>query len=195
MNDAAPMGVPAIRPGALLVARPELQDANFRRTVVYIVAHGQDGTWGVVLNRPTETPVHNVIPQWAPSTSKSQVVFLGGPVQPAGAMSLAVCLPGHSPAHQLSMAQISGPVGLLDLDTDPEPIAPFLRGIRIFAGHAGWGEGQLEDEIAEGSWDLLTGLPDDILAGPKVDLWFQVLRRQPFPLTWQAYHPGELIRN
>lgn len=184
-----------IRPGALLVARPELMDANFRRTVVYVVGHGEDGTWGVVLNRPSETPVHNVLPQWAPLTARSQVVFMGGPVQPTAAMSLARCAPGTSPADQEGMAQVAGPIGLLDLDVDPESVAPILRGVRVFAGHAGWGEGQLEAEIDEGTWDVLAGLPDDVLAGPQTDLWFQVLRRQPFPLTWRAYHPGELLRN
>jgi len=196
MGENRPVSTPElIRPGALLVARPELVDANFRRTVVYVVGHGEDGTWGVILNRPSETPVHNVLPQWAPLAARSQVVFMGGPVQPTAAMSLGLCLPGSSPADQEGMAQVAGQVGLLDLDGEPDSFAGVLGGIRIFAGHAGWGDGQLAAEIDDGMWDVLTGLPDDVLAGPSTDLWFQVLRRQPFPLTWRAYHPGELLRN
>lgn len=195
-GESVPMNTgELIGPGTLLVARPELVDANFRRTVVYVVGHGEDGTWGVILNRPSETPVHNVLPQWAPLTAKSQVIFMGGPVQPTAAMSLARCVRGVSPANREGMAQVAGQVGLLDLDSDPDDQKDALNGIRIFAGHAGWGEGQLESEIDEGMWDLVAGLPDDVLAGPRTDLWFQVLRRQPFPLTWQAYHPGELLRN
>jgi putative transcriptional regulator len=72
---------------------------------------------------------------------------------------------------------------------------PDLRGLRIFAGHAGWGADQLVEEIAEGAWYVLDGLPDDILVGPLVDLWFRVLRRQPMPLALEAYHPGDLSRN
>lgn len=184
-----------IRPGALLVARPSLIDPNFRRTVVYLVAHGEEGTWGVVLNRPSETPVHNVLPQWEPMTAKSKVIFMGGPVRPSAAMSLAVCRTGRSPVDHDWMAQVAGQVALLDMDADADQLAPMLRGMRIFAGHAGWGLGQLEAEIDEGSWFVLPGLPDDVLAGPQTDLWFQVLRRQPLPLAFQAYHPGELIRN
>ena len=51
------------------------------------------------------------------------------------------------------------------------------------------------DEIVEGSWFVVPGLPDDVIAGPRTDLWFTVLRRQSFPLAMMAYHPGDLSRN
>jgi putative transcriptional regulator len=187
--------VESIRPGWLLVAAPQLGDPNFRRTVVYLIAHGADGTIGVVLNRPSETAVHNVLPAWAGHASRPQAVFVGGPVQTNAAMCLGVLRTGVDPDGRASVARVTGPVVLVDLDAEPETVADDLRGLRIYAGHAGWGADQLADEIGEGAWYVLPGLPDDLLAGPTTDLWFRVLRRQPLPLALQAYHPGDLGRN
>ena len=184
-----------VRPGSLLVASPDLADPNFRRTVVYLIAHGDEGTVGVVLNRPSETAIHNVLPGWSGHASKPQAVFVGGPVQTSAAMCLGVCRPGVDPHRLASTARVTGPVVLVDLDADPDDLMGSLRGLRIFAGHAGWGAEQLADEVGEGAWYVLDGLPDDVLAGPRVDLWFRVLRRQPLPLALDAYHPGDLSRN
>jgi putative transcriptional regulator len=184
-----------LRPGALLVATPALVGPTFHRTVVYLVAHSSGGTLGVVLNRPSETPVHNVLPQWTPLTAKSQVVFIGGPVRADAAMCLGVLHAGRRVRDLPGLAPITGPVCLVDIDTDPEELAPAVRGIRLFGGHAGWAPGQLADEVGSGSWFVVPGLPDDVIAPPRVDLWFTALRRQAFPLAWFAWHPGDLSRN
>jgi putative transcriptional regulator len=184
-----------VRPGTLLVAAPALDDPNFRRTVIYLIAHGDEGSVGVVLNRPSDTAVFNVLPAWAGHATKPQAVFVGGPVQTSAAMCLGVCRTGVDPDSLSSAARVTGPVVLVDLDADPDAVMSGLRGMRIFAGHAGWGAEQLADEIAEGAWYVIDGIPDDVLAGPRVDLWFRVLRRQPMPLALAAYHPGDLSRN
>lgn len=185
----------ALRAGALLVATPELGDPNFRRTVVYLVAHGDDGSVGIVLNRPSETAVHNVLPEWAPYAIKPQAIYVGGPVQTNAAMCLGVCRTGVNPRELDGVIGVTGPVVLINLDADPSELAPSLRGLRVYAGRAGWSPEQLADEIAEGAWIVLPGLPDDILVGPRVDLWFRVLKRQGFPLAWTAYHPQDVTRN
>ena len=82
--------------GMLLVATSELQDPHFRRTVVYLVAHGEEGSAGLVLNRRTETAVHSVLPGWVSHTAKPQAVYSGGPVQPSGAMCLGVSRGGYA---------------------------------------------------------------------------------------------------
>jgi putative transcriptional regulator len=181
--------------GMLLVATPELVDPGFRRTVVYLVAHGDEGTVGVILNRPSETAVHNVLPGWQNYVSAPRALYVGGPVQTNGAMCLGVRKADVDPATPEGLARVSGPVVLVDLDSEPAEITPMLRGLRIYAGHAGWDDGQLEREIAEGSWHVLQALPDDLIAGPRVDLYFRVLRRQPMPFALNAYHPGDLTRN
>lgn len=187
--------IETLRAGTLLVATPELRDPHFRRTVVYLVAHGEDGTVGVILNRPSETAVQNVLPGWASHTSRPHAVFAGGPVQTSSAMCLGVCRVGTNPVEVDGVVGVTGPVVLVDLDADPELVTPALRGARIYAGRAGWDAQQLVDEILEGSWYVVPGLPDDVIAGPRTDLWFSVLRRQPFPLAMMAYHPGDLARN
>lgn len=179
----------------LLVATPALLDPNFRRTVVYLIAHGDDGTAGLVLNRRTETAVQNILPSWSGQSARPQAVFAGGPVQLSGAMCLGVAKVGVNPSEIEGAVRISGSVVLVDLDSDPALIGESLMGVRIFAGHAGWGDGQLADEIAEGAWQVVPGRWSDVLSGPRSDLWFQVLKRQGFPLAWQAYLPADLHRN
>ncbi len=183
------------RAGTLLVATPGLEGPTFQRTVIYLVSHTDSGTLGLVLNRPSETPVHNVLPQWTPLAARSQVVFIGGPMRPDSAMCMGVAVGGRLSPDVIGIAPIAGPVCLVDVDTDPADLASTLRGIRLFGGHAGWSPGQLEAEIEAGSWFVVPGLPDDVLVPPRVDLWFHVLRRQSFPLAWQAWHPVDLARN
>lgn len=187
--------VQQLRSGALLVATPDLTAPTFERTVIYLVSHSDAGSLGVVLNRPSETPVHNVLPQWQPLAAKSSVVFVGGPMRPDAAMCMGVMKAGRRGSDLSGVAPIAGPVCLVDVDADPDDLGPSLRGIRLFGGHAGWAPDQLVGEVERGSWYVVPGLPDDVLAGPKIDLWFQVLRRQPFPLAWQAWRPRDLAFN
>lgn len=186
---------PAIEPGTLLVAAPRLVDENFRRTVVYIIEHQDSGTLGVVLNRPSETAVHDVLPGWGPHVSKPQAVFVGGPVEQQTAICLAALRTGEAMAEVDGVIGVQGPVALVDLDSDPDYIVPKSRGLRVFAGYAGWAAEQLEDEIQRGDWMVLMSLPDDILTPPGVDLWGRVLRRQGMPMALLATHPSDLKVN
>jgi putative transcriptional regulator len=183
------------RAGSLLVATARLGDPNFRRTVVYLIAHNQRGSIGIVVNRPSETAVHTVLPPWAPHAARPPVVYVGGPVQTDAAMALGVLRRGEDSAELPFLEQVAGPVVLVNLDTEPAVALPHLRGIRIYAGHAGWGDGQLDDEIAEGAWTVLAGGPEDLLAGPMIDVYFRVLRRQGWPAALDAYRPVDLARN
>ena len=184
-----------LRAGSVLIATPGLIGPTFSRTVIYLVSHSDGGSLGVVLNRPSETPIHNVLPQWTPLAARSQVVFVGGPMRPDAAMCVGVVLACRPVTKVPAVAPITSPVWRVDVSPNPAELAPSLRGIRLFGGHAGWSPGQLDDEVRRGSWFVADGLPDDVLAPPRVDLWFQVLRRQPFPLAWYAWHPGDLSRN
>lgn len=184
-------------PGWLLVATPRLHDPNFRRTVVYLVAHSDEGSVGVVLNRPSEAPVQAALPTWGDYASAPAVLGVGGPVQTDAAMALGV-LRREATREELepgSTHDVAGPVVLVNLDADPALAMATLRGVRIFAGHAGWGPGQLREEVEAGGWTVLPGLPDDVLSAPIGDLWFRVLRRQGWPGALQAYTPTDVTRN
>jgi putative transcriptional regulator len=187
--------VAVVEPGSLLVAAPALLDPTFQRAVVYIIEHRGEGTLGVILNRPSETPVEEVLPSWAEHTSRPHTVFVGGPVEPKTALCLAALRTGLAPAHVDGVVSVNGPIALVDLDSDPAILAPQLRGLRVFAGYAGWDSGQLADEVGRGDWIIVSALPDDVLIGLDGDHWGRVLRRQGMPLALLATFPLELEQN
>ncbi|GAA2665981.1 MULTISPECIES: YqgE/AlgH family protein [Actinosynnema] len=191
-----PVGADAeVEPGSLLVAAPTLNDSNFRRTVVYVIDHRGEGSLGVVLNRPSEVAVHDVLPAWGPHVSRPQAVFIGGPVEQKTALCLAALRPGEDHRALDGVVGVHGPVALVDLDSEPESLLPRVRGLRVFAGYAGWGEGQLEGEVEREDWIVVPGLPDDVLSPPGVDLWGRVLRRQGMPTALLATYPEDVRRN
>jgi len=184
-----------LAPGSLLVAAPGLLDPNFHRTVVYVIEHRPGGSLGVVLNRPSETSVRDVLPSWAPLSSQPSSVFVGGPVEAETALCLAAVRTGHDPAKVNGLVRVRGPVALVDLDSDPTRIGSLLRGLRVFAGYAGWDPGQLNTEVKRGDWIVVPALPDDVLNRQDADLWGHVLRRQGMPLALLATYPADVRQN
>lgn len=180
--------------GKLLVATPLLGDPNFRRTVVLIVEHeASEGTLGVVLNRPTPIPVAQVLDQWTDLASDPSVLFKGGPVAPTSALALAL-IPGTDEPlgwRALDGAPALARLGLIDLDTPPSVLAPAIQSLRVYAGYAGWSPGQLEGEIDEGAWHVVTAEPGDIFAPDPESLWRTVLRRQAGELAFLATYPED----
>lgn len=185
----------SVEPGTLLVAAPSLLDENFRRTVVFVIDHRGEGTLGVVLNRPSEVPVGEVLPSWGPHVTDPGSVFVGGPVEQKTALCLAAMRTGVTVEGITGLIGVRGPVALVDLDADPESLIPNLRGVRVFAGYSGWEVGQLAGEIDRGDWIVVPALPTDVLTPPTVDLWGRVLRRQGMPLALLATHPGDVRQN
>jgi putative transcriptional regulator len=179
----------------LLVAAPGLLDPHFRRTVIYVIEHRPRGTLGVVLNRPSEVTVRDVLPSWAPLSSQPPAVFVGGPVESETALCLAAVRTGQDPSAVDGLIAVRGPVALVDLDSDPAAIAPRLRGLRVFAGYSGWDAGQLAGEIERGDWIVVPAIPDDVLARHDERLWGHVLRRQGMPLALLATYPLDLRNN
>jgi putative transcriptional regulator len=164
--------------GDLLVATPLLGDPHFSRTVVYLLEHDGGGTVGVVLNRPSHTPVGQVLPDWHDAVSGPAVVFGGGPVQPDGALCLGLLAQGAE-----GMREVVDGVSTVDLDGDVTVIAPIAKRLRVFAGHAGWAPGQLDRELDEGAWWVLAGSPADLFSEDPKPMWRQVLAREPLPLS------------
>lgn len=184
-----------VRAGTLLLANTDLLEPTFRRSVIYIVEHNDGGTLGVVLNRPSETAVYNVLPQWAKLAGKPKTMFVGGPVKRDAALCLAALRVGVDPEGIPGVRHVAGRMVMVDLDADPEAIVPFVEGVRIYAGYSGWTIGQLEGEIERDDWIVLSALPSDVLVEPHADLWGRVLRRQPMPRSLLATHPIDLSRN
>ncbi len=183
-----PLDVPPAVPvaGRLLVAAPAMADPNFARTVVFLIDHDEEGTLGVVLNRPSHVPVGAVLPSWDGRTTGTDVLFDGGPVAEDSALAIALLRGPVDGPEPDGFRRVAGPYGLLDLDLDPEAADPALVAVRIFAGYAGWAEGQLVEELARGDWYVVDGGADDVFAVEPDDLWLRVLRRQPGDLAFLA---------
>ncbi len=184
-----------VRAGTLLLANTDLLEPTFRRSAIYVVEHNDGGTLGVVLNRPSETAVHNVLPQWSDLAAKPKTMFIGGPVKRDAALCLGTLRVGVDPEGMPGLRHVAGRIVMVDLDADPEVIATSVEGVRVYAGYSGWTIGQLEGEIERDDWIVLSALPSDVLVGPRVDLWSRVLRRQPLPMALMATHPIDVSRN
>jgi putative transcriptional regulator len=179
--------------GRLLIASPTLEDENFRRTVILILDHGDEGALGLVVNRPLEVDVSSVLPAWQPYTTAPGRLFQGGPVQLDSALGL-VALPGNG-VEPVGIRLLIGSIGLVDLDAPPEVIASGLAGLRIFAGYAGWAAGQLEGEIDDGAWYVVDSEPRDAFTDTPERLWREVLRRQRGRLAMVSTYPDDPTQN
>lgn len=181
--------------GRLLVATPALTDPNFERAVVLLLDHDEEGSLGVVLNRPTTVDVAAVLEPWAELAGDPPVVFQGGPVALDSALALAV-VPGE-PAEEdpLGWRRVHGAIGLVDLEAPPELLAAELGSLRVFAGYAGWSPGQLEDELIEGAWYVVECEPGDVSCPDPDQLWRSVLRRQRGELAMMATYPDDPTMN
>lgn len=181
-------------PGRLLVATPLLVDPNFDHTVVLLLDADDDGALGVVLNRPSPVPVQEVLPGWSDVLAGPDVLFQGGPVGTDSALAVAD-LRSDGSGEPVGFRRLFGATGIVDLDTPTEIMTPALTSLRIFAGYAGWGSGQLEAEVEEGSWYVLPAHPDDLFGADPERLWSRVLRRQPGELAWVSTRPADPTLN
>lgn len=168
--------------GQLLIASPSLEDA-FRRAVVLIVEHNDEGAFGLVLNQPTDSTVGEAAPELAELIGSEHVLHIGGPVQPN-----AVTAIGEHPEPADATKLIVGQVGMVDLDHPPE-----LARLRVFAGYAGWGAGQLDGELEAEAWMTEPAHPDDPFG--EGDLWASVLERKGAEFSLLARMPSDPSMN
>jgi putative transcriptional regulator len=151
--------------GSFLVARPILQDPNFREAVVLLLQHSAEGAFGLVVNRP------------APVQGAPFPLFKGGPCPAQGLLMLH----GHEDWLELSPEKegqrvapglFLGDAACLKRATQADD-EETLR-YRVFTGYAGWGPGQLEKELAAGAWTITSASGDTLFATPADDLWTQL---------------------
>ncbi len=172
--------------GQLLISRPAVHADAFDGTITLLLEHNADGALGLILNRPSELLVEDAFPAWADLASRPGVVFAGGPVERNSLIAL-----GATPDADGELI-----LGLhtLDLDRQPE-LGPAVDRVRVFAGYAGWGAGQLEGEIANQAWWVVDGLLADLFFDDPLGLWANVLRRNGGELAWFAHFPDDASLN
>ena len=159
--------------GQLLVASPAMSDPNFARSVVAIANHDEDGALGIVLNRPSDTEVVEAVPELEGVVDSDEVVFVGGPVQPA---SIVVLAEFEDPAEAAYL--VVDAVGLVSDRTGLDRLGVATARRRVYAGYTGWGPGQLETELEREDWIVEPALPEDVFAEDALDLWSRVLERK-----------------
>jgi putative transcriptional regulator len=165
--------------GQLLIAAPSLFD-YFRRSVILVLEHNEEGAMGVVLNRPSETTVGDAVSALADLADDDEFVRVGGPVSPEAVVAL-----GDFEDPGEAGSSVVGSLGLLD----PEAPDPSLRRLRVYAGYAGWGPGQLDGEIDEGAWIVDDANPEDPFQDG--DLWADALQRKGGAYSLLATMPAD----
>ena len=168
--------------GKLLVSSPSLVDPNFRKTVVLVAHHDDDGAMGLVLSRPSTVSAVDAVPLLEGLPGSDDPVFVGGPVQPEAFMVLAEFEDVDEAA-----APIMNGLGFMPADTAPDDLS--IKRMRLFAGYSGWGAGQLEAELAEPSWIVVDAETDDAFAEDPDELWRAVLHRKGGPFSLMENMP------
>lgn len=176
--------------GQLLIAGPTLADPNFWRTVVLVVEHTDEGALGLVLNRPSATTVADAVPQLEQLVDPGAELLVGGPVQPSAVMVLAEF---EDPGDAALLA--FDDIGILRTGDDGEDLAVGVRAARAFAGYAGWGPGQLDDELERGDWILEPARRTDAFAANPQALWHSVLTRKGGSFALIARMPSDPSMN
>jgi len=159
---------------ALLLSMPQMQDPNFARTVVLLCEYSPEGAFGLVLNRPTDMPATSMVRLDPPIVGGNEMpLWLGGPVEPQRGWILLAAEPDAEFKSIRDGLYLSTSQVLLRevLEMRPAPRA------RVLAGYAGWGPGQLDDELAQSAWlmgdvdlDIVFDLPPDVM-------WETAIRR------------------
>ncbi len=162
--------------GVLLIARRLMPDPHFRRTVVLIVQHDENGTLGLIINRPTDYTVADVLPELEGLKSSNPTLHFGGPVGISSMMFLlrAEQAPEAS-VHVLDDLYLAGDLELLEDTLAGEGTGARAR---VFIGHAGWLPGQLKGEITRGDWHLYPGDIHTVLEQPAKSIWPELIELQ-----------------
>jgi putative transcriptional regulator len=141
---------------------------------------------GVVLNRVSNVAVADAVPPIAALAGDGAFVHVGGPVQPQAVVVIADFV-----EPQRAGALVLDTIGFLPGDVEDETELGELRSVRVFAGYAGWAPGQLEEELEEQSWVVLTARESDVFTTAPEALWADVLRRNGGGLAVLALLPED----
>jgi putative transcriptional regulator len=157
-----------LKPGVVLLAR-DMSDPNFNATAVLVCQHSTEGSYGLVLNRPSHMPLSEVFdkpPEWARDVARKQKIHIGGPVQPEELQILQVTttpVPGsYRVAPEVYLGGYWG--DLKDILTLDE------KSVRLFLGYSGWGADQLAKEVQLQAWEVWSVDVKKLLMGPE-DAW------------------------
>jgi putative transcriptional regulator len=177
MSEHAP-DEPRFLGGHFLVSEMELQDPNFRHTVVLMITHDDAGAFGLVVNRPSPFTLGDVVEGMEDAPAASIPVFVGGPVQQEFLFIMHAAFPVR-----FGDAEPELPVDGVVFEPATEPLMDYLRGewsslpgedrpeARFYAGYSGWGSGQLEGELRAGAWLVVKATREIIFRPDAAGAW------------------------
>ncbi len=162
----------ALGKGKLLVAARQLADPNFAQTVVLLLGYGRLGALGVIINRPTAVRLSEVLPDSFRAAPRAGVVYSGGPVATTAMLLLfrAERQPDET-EHIFADVYLSGSQAVVEDKVAPGDL------FRLYAGHAGWAPGQLDNEVAQGDWHIVPADIDTLFRKPAENLWSELIQR------------------
>jgi len=177
-----------LKEGRLLVAAPELMDPNFFQTVVLICHHSErDGTIGLVLNRCTEMSIGKALGDLPAAADRTEPMWLGGPVDTRNVWILHrrqdLISPGHEVQEGVFFTADAGVVKKILRTNGPDPDGSIFR---LFVGYAGWSSGQVEREMEEGAWDVISAGPECLFSNAPDRLWREMSVRVLLPQPLDA---------
>ena len=170
---AVSVAAPALEParGRMLVASPALRDPNFHKTVILLLDYSDQGAIGLIVNRPGRLPASEVLPEFEELGSYRGRLYFGGPV---ALHAMLLLLRGADEDWDTDNV-----IGDVHVSADPEVLheaAGHLddKSLRIYAGYAGWAPGQLDHEIAAGSWHVINAHDEHVFTTQPEKLWKQL---------------------
>jgi putative transcriptional regulator len=138
------------------------------------VDHSEEGAFGLVLNRPSETSVAEAVPELESLVDGDEPLFIGGPVQPSTVVTLAQ----FDDVADAALWAFDD-IGVIGTGGPPlEELAERVLGARAYVGHSGWGSGQLDSEVERGDWILEPARHEDVFTESPRELWSAVLTRK-----------------
>lgn len=185
-RDTAPEQTVSPDKGVFLVAKPEMRDPRFQRTVVLLLEHDDKGTLGVIVNRPTEMLLAQALPDLRGADNGNHTVFFGGPV---GLNTLVFLVRSDKPprASSLVMADVYYSADRNTLETVLNQHKK-TNELRMFFGHSGWSPGQLAAELVRGDWLLVQGDSHSVFEKNLDALWRELIDRTPRHELFVMYH-------
>lgn len=164
-------------PGVFLVARPAIDGGPFWQSVVLLLSHGDEGTLGLIINRATDVPLSEALPDLNGEGAKSLPLHFGGPVALDGLLFLFVAdEPPDGVAQVMANVYFSGDRKVLERLVKRSSKRKEESRLKIYLGHAGWAPGQLQGEIARGSWDLVRADVFTVFQKEPEQIWLDLSR-------------------
>jgi putative transcriptional regulator len=170
--------------GKLLVARTQMLDPNFAESVVLLIAYDSTGALGLIINRPTEVELREVLPDVERLKERKDLLYMGGPVSPTRMFMLV----RSKKAPEMARSVLDD----LHVSESPELLERLLKkgsraNLRVFAGYAGWGPGQLDGELERGDWHVMQGTSERVFSERLDGLWRRLLPRNE--MEWSRLVP------